>query len=468
LAADCQQFSPLVGCERAATPESLFFDVTGLGPLFGGEEALARRIVEWFRHRGLAIRLAIADTLGAAWALAHFGVVEGDRPLSLPAVITPPGATGGLSASAADKTGTGWQAARATRQSKIDGTLATCSISHGESLSPLPVEALRLPSPTVDLLHQLGLYRIGQLERLPREDLTSRFGPELLQRLDQAAGRRPETVPALVPPPEFEVRRRLEYPSTRREVIGTLLDSAVGQLSQMLLRLDRGALRLDCRLGCEGTKGVDFSVGLFQPTAAPRHLLELIQMPLERLFLPAAVTGVCLQAPLTAPLPQRQQELFVGACELASHGRLLAGLINRLSSRLGEKAVVRPRLVADAQPELAWRYDSLVDGRGRRRARRPRQGPAAELPPRPLRLLRRPIPLAVVSIAPDGPPLRFTWQVQEHRVADARGPERIETGWWRGRPIGRDYYRVATAAGACFWLFRRLRDAKWFLHGAFD
>jgi protein ImuB len=72
LAADCQQFSPLVGCERAAAPESLFFDVTGLGPLFGGEEALARRIVEWFRRRGLEIRLAIAGTLGAAWALAHF------------------------------------------------------------------------------------------------------------------------------------------------------------------------------------------------------------------------------------------------------------------------------------------------------------------------------------------------------------------------------------------------------------
>jgi protein ImuB len=325
-----------------------------------------------------------------------------------------------------------------------------------------------LSDSTVDLLHQLGIHRIGPLERLPREDLTSRFGPELLQRLDQAAGRLPETVPAILPPPEFEARRSLEYPSTRREVIGALLDSAVGELSQMLLRLDRGALRLDCRLDCEGKKDAELSVGLFQPTASPRHLLELIRMPLERLVLPAAVTGLCLRAPLTAPLAQRQQELFVDAGQLASHDRLLAGLIDRLSSRLGQKAVLRPRLVADAQPELAWRYDSLVDGRVPRRARRPRRGLATELSPRPLRLLRRPIPLAVVAITPDGPPLRFTWQAREHRVADARGPERIETGWWRGHPIGRDYYRVATAGGACFWLFRRLRDAKWFLHGAFD
>ncbi len=412
--------------------------------------------------------------------LAHFAAAEGDKYVRL--------------SSLTEQTSLTEQAGQAGKPDVHD--FLSCRGNPGprppapDPLSSLPVEALRLPGPTVDLLHQLGLYQIGQLERLPREDLTSRFGPELLQRLDQAAGRLPETVPAIVPPPEFEVRRRLEYPSTRREVLGSLLDSAVGQLSQMLLRLDRGALRLDCRLDCQQTKGAALSVGLFQPTASPRHLLELIQMPLERLSLPAAVTGVCLRAPLTAPLPQRQQELFVDACQLASHGRLLAGLIDRLSSRLGEKAVVRPRLVADAQPELAWRYDSLVGGRGPRRvgrkgdspifvaghhAERGRHknrdsppGPAAELPPRPLRLLRRPIPLAVVSLAPDGPPLRFTWQAREHRVADARGPERIETGWWRGRPIGRDYYRVATTAGACFWLFRRLRDEKWFLHGAFE
>ena len=461
LAADCQQFSPLVGCERADTPESLFFDVTGLGPLFGGEDALARRIVAWFRGRGLEIRLAIADTLGAAWALAHFGEDTLARSTSegTPAHFD----ADTLTRSASEGTPCGPRL-----HSGPMSFPAACSISHGESLSSLPIEALRLPSPTVDLLHQLGIHRIGPLERLPREDLTSRFGPELLQRLDQAAGRRPETVPAILPPPEFEARRLLEYPSTCREVIGALLDSVVEELSQMLLRLDRGALRLDCRLDCEGKKNAELSVGLFQPTASPRHLLELIRTPLERLVLPAAVTGICVQSPLTAPLAQRQQELFVDAGQLASHDRLLASLIDRLSSRLGQKAVLRPRLVADAQPELAWRYDSLVDGHGPRRASRPRRGLAAELSSRPLRLLRRPIPLAVVAIAPDGPPLRFTWQAREHRVADARGPERIETGWWRGHPIGRDYYRVATAAGTCFWLFRRLRDAKWFLHGAFD
>ena len=103
----------------------------------------------------------------------------------------------------------------------------------------------------------------------------------------------------------------------------------------------------------------------------------------------------------------------------------------------------------------------------RRRNGSPRLGPH-DLPPRPLRLFRRPVALAAVSVASDGPPLRFRLGGQEHRVAWTVGPERIETGWWRGRRIGRDYYRVETATANRYWIFRRLRDGKWFLHGTFE
>ena len=90
------------------------------------------------------------------------------------------------------------------------------------------------------------------------------------------------------------------------------------------------------------------------------------------------------------------------------------------------------------------------------------------LAPRPLRLVRRPIALEATSIMPDGPPVRFQFRSRGHRVARTWGPERIETGWWRGRPVGRDYYRIETTTGRRFWLFRRLRDGKWFLHGMFE
>ena len=78
------------------------------------------------------------------------------------------------------------------------------------------------------------------------------------------------------------------------------------------------------------------------------------------------------------------------------------------------------------------------------------------------------MPLAVVAVVPDGPPVHFPWQGHPQRIAHMWGPERIETGWWRNRLVGRDYYRVEAADGRRYWLFRRLRDGQWFLHGMFE
>ena len=76
--------------------------------------------------------------------------------------------------------------------------------------------------------------------------------------------------------------------------------------------------------------------------------------------------------------------------------------------------------------------------------------------------------IEVVSIVPEGPPLRFRWRQEEHTIRWSWGPERIETGWWREQHVRRDYYRVETAAGSWFWLFRRREDGHWFVHGVFE
>jgi protein ImuB len=244
-----------------------------------------------------------------------------------------------------------------------------------------------------------------------------------------------------------------------------------------LTRCGRGATCLECRLHCPPAGNVDLSVGLYRATASARHLLDLVRMRLERASLPAPVAALSVCAAETAALEYRQQELFCDGPP-RERPRQLAALIDRLSSRLGRRAVLRTVLLAEAQPELAYRYEPLVEGEGSRRVRRrtSRRGGMQELtlsqghaaPARPLRLFPRPVFLAAISVTPDGPPFHFRWRGREHRVAQSRGPERIETGWWRGRAIGRDYYRVQTAAGDCLWLFRRLRDGQWFLHGAFE
>jgi protein ImuB len=79
-----------------------------------------------------------------------------------------------------------------------------------------------------------------------------------------------------------------------------------------------------------------------------------------------------------------------------------------------------------------------------------------------------PIAVTVTAVVPDGPPARFRWKNRQHIVTDCVGPERIETGWWRGRHVQRDYFRVTDSAGSRFWLFRERNTGEWFLHGVFD
>jgi protein ImuB len=216
-----------------------------------------------------------------------------------------------------------------------------------------------------------------------------------------------------------------------------------------------------------------------------------------------------------APLGQQQQELFIqDRCREAP--RHLAALVERLSSRLGREAVVRPALLPDAQPEYAsvdlpWTGGSKGLGtrdwalgiRKRKRSTDRVPSPQSPAPSRPIWLTDPPLPIVVISVIPDGPPAQFHYAGIDYRIARAWGPERIETGWWRklgtrdwglgtrdsglgirsaGRlpvpapssqspvpnsGVRRDYYRVETTSGHRFWLFRRLSDARWFLHGAF-
>ena len=239
---------------------------------------------------------------------------------------------------------------------------AICNIHPGRSslaLKPLPIEALRLPPETVDLLHSLGIIRIEQLELLPREELSCRFGPRLVHRLDQAAGSLAEPIPVQLPPPKFAARHELEYPTASRETVELVLEQLAARLAEMLVRSGRGAVQLQCRLDCQSGGPAAISVGLFQPTASPRHLSELILMHLERTSIPSPIIAISIEATLTGPLNHRQEELFADGL-VSSHPRLLAVLVDRLTSRLGRKSVLWARLVPEAQPELAYQYNPLI------------------------------------------------------------------------------------------------------------
>ncbi|MGD0897911.1 MAG: DNA polymerase Y family protein, partial [Thermoguttaceae bacterium] len=427
-------------------PGSLLLDIAGVAHLFGGEAKLAETILRELAARGHSVRAAAADTIGAAWAVAHFGNKdEGGR----------------IKDKDEERRKEDCKLRTANCKLQIEESNHPSSfilhpssfilVPPGQTLSvlrPLPIEALRLPEPTVTLLRQLGIWRIEQLEALPRHELPPRFGPQLLEHWDRAAGRLDEPLSLYQPPPRFAVGHSPEPPTARRETIDAMLVRLADRLCEMLRPHGLGAVQVECRLECTAGDPLEVSVGLFHPTARARHLVQLLQVRLERLRLPAPVRHVRLAATATAPLELRQQGLFSEppACR---HPRHLAGLIDRLSNRLGQHAVVRPRLVPDAQPEMACRYVPMVKCRRLRVHRGHGAKPQAA---RPVRLLTRPVLLTAGR-----PCFAQTW-----------GPERIETGWWRGQAVGRDYYRVETTDGRRFWIFRNLEDNRWFLHGVFD
>ncbi len=451
LAQGCFQFSPVVGLEDSPAPESLFVELDGLAHLFGSEAALARRIQHYFAQRHLAARLAVADTPGAAWAWAHFGLpetqgAENAWPSNTPPARIPPGQV-------------------------------------LPALRPLPVECLRLSEATLGWLHALGIYRVEQLERIPKEEWPSRFGSELVRRWDQALGLLPESISFLSPSVELELRQTLEFPAARHEDLAVVFGQLFAQAIERLRPAGRGIVAAICRLECvPAGRDIELPLGVVEASASAEHWVELFRLRLERVRLGGPVRAVGLKITESALLPWRQQELF----DTGSTGpdrRGLAALVDRLTSRLGAQAVLRAALRPEAQPEKSFSYEPILQkklapnpppGRhansvsARSRPDLPIPGTsAAGLAFRPLRLLA-PAALRCIAVAPDGPPLRFYWKGKEYRIAQAWGPERIETGWWRGPRILRDYYRVETTTGQRFWLFRCGRQGRWFLHGTFE
>jgi protein ImuB len=418
LARWCQRYSPWVSLDSAHPPEDLFLDIAGCAHLWGGEHGLADTIQRELAQYHLRAKVAIADHVGSAWAWAHFAEKSGG--------ILPPG--------------------------QASSAVAT-----------LPVSALRLSDEMVDLLHKLGIDRVGQLETLARDSVIARLGEQMITRLDQAMGRRHERLQPMNPPIEWRERWNLEYPvahtSAVLSIVEPLLRSAMNQLP-----VGWGVVQFEVTLHHEETTDSSrLPIGLCQPSQTLSHLLGLLRLALERTRLAGPVTGVLLHVTRAAPLEWLQPALF--ETEGTASRRELNGLIDQLSNRLGRHQVVIPRYVPDAQPERACEYKPAL---GEKLRERGKGTPSSPLSRRPIRLFRQPQPVDVHVTHPSGVPATYQCGRFLESIAHAWGPERIETGWWRDQPIGRDYYLIELASGSRLWIFRDLSTRRWFLHGAFD
>ena len=429
LALRCEQYSPCVGLEEAVSPHGLLLDLTGIAHLFGGEIPLIRRLQKELIADRFQARIAVGDSIGAAWAAAHY-LASSARPILLP-------------------------------RGQFD------------LLWDLPVEGLRLGEASAEKLHRLGIGTIRQVLGLDRSSLPSRFGDEINLRLDQLLGERAELMIPRRPLPKFQVEHFLEDGVTQPEIIETWWSMLLERLVGLLQGQQLGMRHLQCALITERKSRHDIAVRLCEPVADARHLGDLLRLEMERLRLESPLLGIRMEALETSLLEQPQQELFAGRSQNLAHP--LSSLLNRLGSRLGHQAVVRPRLLAEAVPERAYEYIPVTEKSLRAYEYIPvteKSFPATTrihetlLPlDRPMCLFPQPRAVEVVAVVPNGPPSALFVNNLRFDIVQSWGPERIEAGWWQGPCVRRDYYQVETTGGRRFWLFRRIQDQRWFLHG---
>ena len=401
LAFACRLLSPEIAIDPAESPDCLLLDVTGCEYSREHEIEVAEEAIDSLAERGYWATAAVADTLGVAWAVAHFARSQSR------VFIIPPG-------------------------------------RNADALRPLPVEALRLAAPIVQTLRELNIVRVGQLLALPRAELPSRFGEQLLQAIDRALGVIPEVLTPERPSDPLEAAWEFEPPVGDGQILIEVIEHLLERLLKRIPCEHSGVKRLLCSLKLVDRQSLSVPIELIQPSASRHNLMQLVRLQVERLQIPAEASNVTVRAAIVAPLEFEQDEMFSGSG--SKLWKEVTSLLERMSSRLGPTAVLRPRLVPDPQPEFAWQQESWLNGlsssplsaserggRGRRGLRfaaasvnlspQPplRSGEGEKAETRPIRL-NRPHAVAVVSIYPGGSPRRFEWSNRNYLVARSWGP----------------------------------------------
>jgi protein ImuB len=465
----CSRFTPLAALDCA---DGLMLDISGVAHLFGGEEALIEDCRDRLAAQGFTVAAGVGGNPLAAWALARFSRVKiAPDPLS-------------------DK--------------------AFAKLFHD-----LPLAALGLDDKTVADLARAGLRRIGDIALRPRAPIAARFGPMPIARLDALKGLERSSIAPRFRPPDFCAERRFASPVQTFQAIEATLCKLADDLVVLLERQAKGARRIELELYRVDGDVRRIRVGASRPLNEARAIVRLIaerlasrdEEPIDAGYGVDLMRLACLAA---EPLAPSQAELE--RAHEAERARALAELLDRLSARLGARAVTRRELIEAHLPEQAEAAAPATLGQARLRgenrhcqersdeaiqrnaepttvsgllrhspsqtgvSRRPmaRNDGLNSAPARPLRLFVRPEPIEALAEVPDGPPLRFRWRRVLHDIAAIEGPERIAAPWWRrvGAPT-RDYFRAEDSEGRRFWLYREglwgreTAQAKWFVHGVF-
>lgn len=410
----CIKFTPIVALDVLG--QGLVLDCTGCTYLWGGEAAYIEAISKQLLHKGYQINLAMADTIGAAWAAARYGdskhIVNANQQL--------------------------------------------------ETLSALPIEGLRLTDTNIIRLRKLGFQRLGAVVALPSAALKRRFAADLVQRINQFIGREEEYVVPLLPVVPYAERLPCLEPVRTRKAIELALEELLHGLCARLAGEGKGLRK--AKLTCYRVDGklVSIAIGTNKPSAHVPHLLGLFLQKIASIEPALGIELFVLEAPVVHEAPTAQEVLWqedVGfaATEITElldriKGRDPSCQINRYlpAQHHWPERSVRPAIDIAEKLTLSWPVHM----------------------PRPTRLLHPPQPIEVTAPIPDYPPMLFRYKDRVYPIKRADGPERIEREWWIEAGEHRDYYTVEDAQGRRYWLFRSghyqgNKPSAWYLHGFF-
>ncbi len=310
-------------------------------------------------------------------------------------------------------------------------------------LAPLSIGCTTWDEDRLRTLRSIGVTRVGELLRLPRAGLTRRFGKTAVRDLDIAMGKQFAPRRAFVARERFRERCDFESEIEHVAYLEKALEPVVERCASFFRKRQAGVERLMLRLRHREGPITRVSLGLASITSEERRLRDVLTQKLARLELRAPVRGMeLISGPLRA-LSAVSLDAFAGLT--GAGGRDSAPqLVERLRARLGEDAVYGVCLIQEHRPEAAWRRVRELRTAGKLPS--PMAGEVDIGMPRPVWLLEQPI----------------AWKPSEI----LQGPERIESGWWDGQGVARDYY-VARWHGVKLWVFQERHSGGWYLHGVF-
>ncbi len=316
------------------------------------------------------------------------------------------------------------------------------------ALSKLPIRCLGWPDSVNESLNGMGITHVGDALRLPREGFARRFGAGRLTELDRALGRLPDPRQSYRAPERFCSEYELSEEESASDLLLNVCQELLIELERFLLTRQLSVQRVLFSFFHLKAPATHLILGCVQAGRSVEHWFELLKIKFDQIELPAPVIAIQLRGGQSQLLTARTDKFTFGDVD-RRQGEPIAHLVERISARIGDESIHGVTTVAEHRPQYAWMIKDLEQAAN---------CAAVSTSRRPLWLLPESRPLPVEQGVP----------IYQGTLKLLDRPERLETGWWDGDGIARDYYVAVNPAGIHVWVYQDRRSTSdWYLHGIF-